>query len=641
MTINPNIKPVMTQIALKLMPPIIRNTLLEDKEFLKEHGLKTDALIEFTGLGVSFQRSKLYDSVRNLSSRTIEREITDTCGHRWIIRDLSNEKESFKLEISDSKQSFILPNLVGLSSNKHKRLCYIDEISSETNLPSNSREKWWKVLSERALEDDEVEMLQSEYDDTPVKWSDIMKKEIVNGNISISPLVPTSRRYYERLVGTFDGSRNIENYAEGSVKFFLEQLSTWRPFEGFLYSLLLSSHSAITANISVNKLSKEELIRAYKYLEKQGDRISQIGAIEVGLRFINTRPEIETYIIRLIEIIKDDNAEDHNSSFNLLSVLFFLVDGELSRIRLFPFEPPFYRRLAALSQAALIHRQLINFNIDIESFSEWAINCRGEQCYMQSLADMRIEPRWNPDLAEPSRIKDEFIGRIINVSTHFEYYKKSEKLFSLIYEILAKFQQQPDKYVIPGPLEGTTVPKISLPVKFSELIDSQLRKDQIDPSSFNTLINSIIFFRIEASYAELASKSLKQCNYRLTNIENKLQLINVLIGLATVAAFTRSCLLADELRILVRVYRNDAQYAVTVDDIVRICLISASSRADITEWRDFVGDWLTELAFSKLIDDEGVILHSRLKCLCNIVPELWVSCGRADAALMAYNASNC
>jgi len=65
---------------------------------------------------------------------------------------------------------------------------------------------------------------------------------------------------------------------------------------------------------------------------------------------------------------------------------------------------------------------------------------------------------------------------------------------------------------------------------------------------------------------------------------------------------------------------------------------AAASRSDLNDWREFLGDWLTELAFGDLEVEDSKILHSNLRTLCHSVPELWVSCGRADAALMAYNA---
>ncbi len=168
-------------------------------------------------------------------------------------------------------------------------------------------------------------------------------------------------------------------------------------------------------------------------MEKHGDRISQLGAIEVGFRVLPSRPEIEQALIRLIEQIRDDDVDGQTSGFKLLSALFCLVDGELSRIQLFRKEPPFYRRLAALSQATLIHRQFVNSAIDIDQFSKWAFSSRIEQYCMQSLADMRLEPHWDPDLAVASQMKAEFFGRIMISAKDYEQNIAGSHIYDLVF----------------------------------------------------------------------------------------------------------------------------------------------------------------------------------------------------------------
>ena len=119
-------------------------------------------------------------------------------------------------------------------------------------------------------------------------------------------------------------------------------------------------------------------------------------------------------------------------------------------------------------------------------------------------------------------------------------------------------------------------------------------------------------------------------------MEEKSQLLGILTGLATVAAVARNPVLADDLRILVRRYRHDAQYGFSIEEAMRICLVASASREDLMKWRESAGQWLTELAFDELEGDEGEVLHSHLHSLLQAVPELWVSCARADAALKAY-----
>lgn len=347
----------------------------------------------------------------------------------------------------------------------------------------------------RALEDEEVDSFYFEYQDTPVEQAESIRSRIMEENVTVASLVPTSRRYYERLIGAFDGSNSISDYATGGGRNFFAQLSSWQPYEGFLYSLLLSSHSALTAEINVDRLSSEELVRAFEFLDKYGDRISQLGAVEVGLRIVGSRPEVEQILIRLIQQLRDDDANEQASGFNLISALFVLVDGELSRTRLFTKEPPYYRRLAAFSQAALICRQLLNSRVNIKSFCEWAFNNRAKQYYLQSLADMRVEPCWSPELSDAPQLKANFFGRILIAAQNYEQNIKTGDLSDLFSGAssgsLHSLCEFPYSYY-PGPLEGgEDTPKI-LPAEIAEAIETQLRAEEVTAKSFIALVNSAL-----------------------------------------------------------------------------------------------------------------------------------------------------
>ena len=634
------VRAALAQAALEFSPPLIRKSLLEELSFREEYGFTTDAVLSFGYSGISFQQSDILKAVRKLFCDASEMEVTDTEGQKWKLKNISGKGEPPSFALCRSKQRLILPDFSALSSDRSARLSSLEKAASEINLPTSARDAWLNILAERSLTDDELDAFHSEFRDTPVEKARSIRSEIVKGQSSISSLVPHSRRYFERLVGIYDGSVSIRDYASKSGKTLFRKLSAWRPYDGFLYSLLLSSHSSLTLEINVDLLSSEELLRAYDFLEKHGDRFSQLGAIEVGLRILLAKPEIEAVLMRLIEQVRDDDVEGKASGFQLLSALFVFVDGELSRTRLFASEPPFYRRLAALAQAALIHRQLVISAVDIDHFCKFAMNNRGQLYYLQSLTDLRTEPRWGPDLASASQLKAECFGRIMISAKNYEGNINACELRELVLgtepgslHFLSSF---PNPY-LPGPLEGGDASQNMLPAEISEAIETQLSLDKVGPASFLALVNSSLIFRIDRNQATLAAKALKLASYRLANIEDSSQLVTILNGLARVAAVTRSHELADELRILVRRYRRDAGYSLSLDEAMRIGLVSSASHADLNDWRSFVGDWLTELAFEDLESDEGQVLHSHIKYLCHVVPELWVTLGRADASLSAFN----
>ena len=524
MSNTPYIKAIITQAAMKNIPSLLRNSLLEDRLFQEKCEITSDAVLSIGDSGLSIRQSSFYEAIRNIHSDTDETTVVDTESRKWNLHYETEHEGPPILVISNDEQRLVIPHFPMVSTDLAKRLQSIDKSVCDVNLPAEARNDWHSLLSERSLENDEVDEYLSDFRDTPVQVARAIRNEIATGRSSVSSLVPSSRRYFERLVGKFDGSASISEYAAGAGRQFINRLLAWRQYDGFLFSLFLSSHATLTVEIDITGLGSEDLIRAFNYLVEHGDTISQLGAIEVGFRVLPDRPEIEPSITRLIEAIRDDDVDSSSRGLKLLSSLYILVDGEVSRKRLMADTPPFYRRLASLAQAALIHRQLVDSGID-DRFCEWAFEKRGGHFYWQSLADMRLEPHWNPDLSVASQIKADFLGRIMIAAYNFEKNIEGCGLQNLILgnepnSLLSK-SEFPYHY-FPGPLEGTEGHPNALPDDLSRAIEEQLNsEDEIGPSSFVALVNSATIFRVNTDQAELAAKALKIGNYRLTKIEDK------------------------------------------------------------------------------------------------------------------------
>ena len=637
MSNNYDIKSILIKASLMIVPPMIRETLFKDPEFRKEFEFLTaDVDTVFNNVGVAFRRSEFYDAIRNFFVSASE-EVTDRDGLKWIIS--AKDEELFTLALHRDKQRIPLREFALLSPDSTIRLRLFKEDVSIWNLPVDIKRTWLNILSERALKDDEFDMLLHEFRNTPAYMEKLICNEITRGECNISSLVPPSREYFERLVGTYDRNVSITDYAAGPAIKIFKQLSEWSSCTGFSFSLFVSSHSTLTSAIVTENISNKDLIDIYKSLEKYGDRLSQLGAIEVGLRILIERPAIQPFLIRLIEKIRDDNVDEESSQFQLLSVLFYFVDGELSRLRLLSDYPPFYRRLASLSQAALIQKQLLHLGTDIGLFIEKIHNIRIEHCYMQSFVDMRIEPHGNFNMGSASQMKEDCLGRIISAAKKYEINIKDKNLNDIISNMDRKFPP-PYNVLLYSPLLGPSDETDHNLNLFSadrlKVIKKQLCARDVKLSSFAEFAVLAKIFRIDSDYMELVIKAMKRCDYRFADVEDRQELLGVLSGLATVAATTRNSALANNLRILVFRYCHDLQYPLLPEEAMGICLAAAASHAGIDDWRKFIGESITKLAFGKLEIDDGKVLYSHLQCLCHAVPELWISSGRANAALKAF-----
>ena len=629
--------------VLRFAPPLIRESLFDIQQIRDDFGLFSEATITFGAGEVSVKRSTVFEAIRTVLSGSNEIQVLDVESSVWLLTNEADEGAEPLLVLSSSnKQRVNLPYFTALSIDDTLRIRSLEKSASEVNLPVDDLEKWRHILKERALEDDEVDPFFRELHDTPVWFEQSFRGELTRGFSKVSSLVPNSRRYFQRLVGTYDGSNSISDYATGAGRIFLENLSKWQQYEGFLFSLLLSSHTTLTAEIIADHLDKDKLVKAYDFVEKRGDMLTRLGAFEVGLRILPERPEVEPFLLSLVNRIRNDDLDGDASEFKLFSALFVLVDGELSRTRLMAEDPPFYRRLASLAHAALLHRQIVQRGINFDQFSRWAFESRIEHFYMQSLADMCTEPHWNPELADASQMKEEFFGRIIVAGNNFKKNICSGELYDAILgngkQSVSNLYKFPFAF-LPGPLEGSEVIPSPLPFELAREIEQQLDSDEIEASSFFALVNSSMIFRIMPDHADLAAKALNLANYRLANLEERSQLVAILNGLATVAAISRNPSLAGELRILARRYIRDPQFGISAEESMRICLVASAAQKELTKWREFAGEWLTELAFSELEKEEAEVLHSHLIALLHSKPELWISCARAEAALKALCSS--
>lgn len=627
---------VLARAALELFPPSIRESLFSDPVFLNSYKLKVDAQVSIGEGEVSFQRSAMFDCIREVLADSSSRPtLKDEGGKEWRLEIVEIENER-RVRLSHGERRLLLPDFSALFPDQAERLKSFDRDANEVNLSEGAIRRWREILASRALADDEIDALDAEIKETPIRVADMVGSEIERGEVNFLTLVPRSERYFDRLVGEYRQSKNIADQAQVGAREHIRQLMSWRAYDGFLLSLLLSSHSSIPMEIDADQLGESDLIHAYEWLQKKGDRISQLGAIEIGLSILDKRPNIEPYVQGIVEQMRDDNADDDQGRFHLLSSLIMLVEGELSRTKILRGKPPFWRRLASIAQASLTERCIIKSRIDIANFTEWAWQARGPFFYLQTMADLRREPRWLPNYVSPGQLKAEFIGRILNAAqqnaTKIHTPAMRELLFGDGAEGIKPLVEFPFPY-LPGPLEGGLGAQNEPSADILRAIEEQLSADVLRPDSFAALLNSALILRLDSQQAALAVKALRAVKHQLRQVDNKGHLLSVLNGLAIVAAVTRSGELAEELRTLTRRWRHESGRGLSAEEAMMIGLIAAASHSDLTGWCEFVGEWITELAFQSLKLDEMQRLHSNVEHLCRIEPELWRTCGRAEAAL--------
>jgi hypothetical protein len=614
--------------GLAVFPPSLRISALESKSFRDEVGLSVDAIVQLDEIGVAFRRSTLFENIRALLSGNIANaEIVDRNNQSWSIA-LDNERRGIR--IAAGERTYLIPDFSCLHPDVDHRLTWFDAETKRHGVDDDDLRAWRRILADREIDDEEVDGLLKQFRLTPRYVAAAVEKLLRRKNIRIDALVPNEVTYFDRLVGKPAPEHDLKQFFEHTVK--------ERPELDLPTAFLLSSHSYGPQCIVLETVDSAKILEFFDWAEHAGDRFTQVGAVECGLRHLHKMPQLAPHLRNIIQTIRSDDLASETARLKLLCALIMLVDGELARAGICRERQPFWRRLAAIAHASVIERAIMSVNMLPDDFVAWCRESRGLHFYLQTFVDMRREPRWNPDLLSASQLKAEFVGRIVaaapeNAGTMLG--DGSQELFdrtsgsSLVAQVSFPFS------FLPGPLEGGQQPIATMPQEIEDNLNEMLRSETLTAKSFVTLVNSALLYPLDGEFARLAAEGLARAKYELPNIKSSDEAFHLLVGLAIVASVTRSAKLADEVRMLMRAVRRKPDIEIDQENAFRICLLAASASADLSDWAKYICDCATELSFEDMSRDSIITLWNFIEVLRQLEPALWQTTSRADAALQA------
>ncbi len=540
--------------SFRLFPPIVRQSLLSRETFRHQYGISIDAQIEIGNDIASFRRSDLFSAIRELHAGAgdpIEIKAVDGSAFSAALEEHDGEKG---ISLKTTGRTIRIAPFWFLSPDRSYRLSAFDEEVRTQGLRGEDITAWRDRLATSPLSDDEVEDFGNTLKLTPQKVAEAIGSEVRTGTSQVSVLVPPNEKYYERLVGQVAENQGLVEFVSGPCTAHIAELLGWSFRAGLAQALLFSAQSFITDAIHIDDdVSETVLVDFFEWLADRGDRFSQVAGIELGLGLTARYPAIKSALTHILKGILADDADDPRGRLKLSASLVIFVDGELARTGTLRSKPPFFRRMAAIAQASLIERELLAVGVDSIQFAEWAAGGRGQIFYLQTMADLREEPRWLPDFMNPQQLKQEFIGRIAGAGQRNAAVLEECELKALTVEEgpgSARAALQFPQGALPGPLEGGTRP----PRTFPDELAAELRVPDagqfLSERSFATIINMALIFRIESEQAQVVTDALRRAKHQISIGSDSDRIFSLLAGLATVAAVTRAPQLAEEVRIL-------------------------------------------------------------------------------------------
>lgn len=623
---------------LGLYPPFLRLMLVDDDGFRQALGLDVEGVITLDDGAVRIQRGRFFGAVRKLyASSTRKARLRDNGGISWTIRsEFQNDRAI--LFLKSGERVLALPGFAGLSPEADLRLQQFDLRLRDAGLPSSALARWRDILAERALKDWEVRRLDADLADTPVSLVNRLRSELTQSQGKLETIAPSNRSHYEALTGRGAGA-DIDDYVASVLPQVVKELLAWDPIEGPRMALLLASHSAIMPGTGLSDLPGESLIALAEWSVGFADTFSKVGMVELALASLQKESRLVDPIVQLVEQLCALDAEGPNAPIKLLMAAFVVVEAELSRTKILADWPPFRRRIAAFAQASLFERTVLG-SADADHFARWALDQRGHRFYLQSLIDLRAEPRWLPEGAWSAQLRAEVLGRLFNAAGRWSENVTDPRLRELLYGESATSLPHTIEFpasFLPGPIEGAVTDMANvMPPELAATLDKSLAAETLTETSLTALVNCRGLFPLGDERVTRAIKLIRTASYRIQGHPDVEKRDALLRGLAAVASTVRSQELAGDLRVMIRRLRRDQQSPPSPLAELIICLTAAAAYEELAAWAEFIGDWALELAFAVTTEADGTSLHWELETICQIEPFLRTQVGRALAALDAF-----
>ena len=630
--------PQRLRLCLLAFPKFLQLALGADDAFSEAPELEIGGLVTLGATGakgsIQFDRNDFFNAITAIYADPSGHVVlNDVEARRWtvIVKDMHGE---WPLIFTRDDQRIQIKGISAIHPSMSVRLEGLNIAAAEAALPTDAHAAWSARLRDAPLDQTDIDGLNADLADTPRAMANALAASIEAREAPLDLLVPRGELYYRRLIRESDAD-SIDAYARDITG---KSPATIRAgiLDDARDMLLLASHPRIVAATGLSDLSADDLETLGRWVIEHGDLLSRIGFIEAALSQATAGSTIEAQLIELIGGIDalSDHADD--GELRYLSALIMLVDGELSRKQTLATWPPFRRRIAAIAQASLIARVTFG-EVDTAQFASSAIEDRGWRFLVQSLVDLRQEPRWRPDYVGPEQLKHEFVGRILNRAGTIGVEALSESIGKLIFGeepgSLQPLTHFPMSYW-PGPIEGAINDEVQLsPASYQSGIEEALSHDNLTIDQLFMLINTNGLFRIASDQIDRTVDRIRQSGPRLFPTPNEVDIQSALVGLSYVAAANRKPELADQVRVVARRRRQSGDTSISIGDEFHLALVASAAHEDAGAWREALGPWLHEIAFSISTKRAAQDCATWLGALCEIDPLLHTRVGRARAAL--------
>lgn len=622
-------------------PPAIRQRLADNASFVGRSGPFFKPAITIGNIG-PIDQSRLLSAARRALAERREQKILDIQGRKILIAAdhggvILKLMQAGSVAIQASHSMFSI-----LSPNREERLRALDGQLARFGPTAPDFSETRRAAEDREPDDRECAKLFAEALGGVIALQTRAAAAIRTNDVKLEDVVPESFAYFESFCGPDPEDTEPEEYIGRDLPEYRKELLRRDLVRGLDICLLGSLRDDLTPAEWTQHVGDDQLWDALAACEARRDPFSLLGALDIAL----SRQHDERYRAfaddAVAKLVQDTFPRpDGIDTYELLPLFAQLVLDQLNIRENGTLRAPYWKRMCAWMQAAVLLRLTLSIQLNFEGLRNWIQGLRTPAVVYAALLDLRREPMYRAGKLSTGALRCEVVGRLMLLRSRHEAagrkMPRSEEIDTAMHRLAD--DGQPLGWLLPGPLEGHRQPAGRPDLMFP---DAEVRKavEQLTTDPAGPVWSMLAYV---SQCFDLGEEVLAQARKAGTRVNlcgqgvNREQYLSRLTDGCLVAAAQRDVELSRSIVTSVVASAHEIHSAHEAWQVLQILLVASTAFEAQDIWASWLEEQLAEVAARLSVGEASQAFLQYLREAEKVLPVTLSIHSRAESILLAAN----
>lgn len=626
---------------MKQLPSSLANRLLERRPKLGDKwGFKMGRLVTFDS-GPSISIMDLIGNARRAYTENRDIPFIDVAGRQGFVA-LDQESKSVSVRWTEecgAQRAMPMFHLMLLCPSTDSRVNTAESIVQFLGATVGDKRQLLHDLVSRTATDEEMSQISNELSNGMKALQERLHGKIIyHMNIDLDDVLPSSMKYFERLVGPRPSDSDPDNFIQEVIVPYRKELIKLDLRSGLEIACLGFLSDSLAPGEWVKDYSNDEVWEALSGFDYSATPFVLLAALDVAL-YRQGDVRFQELAKKAVNVLYDPSfgRSDSLNAYEAFHVVMELVENRINTLDSGAVQLGYWKRMAAWMQAALFVGYLAKdaSSENMASLRDFGTSNMTVAGRYARIAGARVEPLAFASRTTVDLLHTHLVERLVLLRWRHERlaHDVPEPEVAHPMAVIPGASDEADILGIPGPLDGHRVPTKQVP---PELVKSHLAGADPDSEAFpwQTYVTLSQTYELDTCQRKVFRAAVRRLLSNDANVGSA-DLMRYADYSSIVAAACRDGALADAVADLIARGAAVAHEPRQLAQMIGCLLQTAAAHSDQNAWSEWIEESLAQVAlqlppppsessrvFADLLDELGSVLpveswvHLRARAIC-------------------------